>query len=81
MVMHDLKAATRGNRIIYLKDGRIDGELNLDPFGEDNLKEREEAVSKFIKDKNWWLVVNSNREYGDNRYKSKNGVSYLILLL
>ncbi|MBL3643361.1 hypothetical protein JMN23_13475 [Bacillus sp. RHFB] len=81
MVMHDLKAATRGNRIIYLKDGRIDGELNLDSFGEDNLKEREEAVSKFIKDKNWWLVVNSNREYGDNRYKSKNGVSYLILLL
>ncbi|WP_249594335.1 ABC transporter ATP-binding protein [Peribacillus frigoritolerans] len=53
MVTHDLKAATRGNRIIYLKDGRIDGELNLDPFGEDNLKEREEAVYKFLNDKNW----------------------------
>ncbi|CAH0269375.1 Macrolide export ATP-binding/permease protein MacB [Peribacillus sp. Bi134] len=53
MVTHDLKAATRGNRIIYLKDGRIDGELNLDPFGEDNLKEREEDVYKFLNDKNW----------------------------
>ncbi|MCM3738299.1 ABC transporter ATP-binding protein [Bacillus cytotoxicus] len=53
MVTHDIKAATRGNRILYLKDGRIDGELNLDKFGVGNLKEREEIVYKFLKDRNW----------------------------
>lgn len=53
MVTHDLKAATRGNRILYLRDGRIDGELKLDKLGEDSLKEREEVVYKFLNDKNW----------------------------
>ncbi|PFB31337.1 ABC transporter ATP-binding protein [Bacillus cereus] len=53
MVTHDIKAATRGNRIVYLKDGRTDGELSLDKFGVGNLKEREEFVYKFLKDRNW----------------------------
>jgi putative ABC transport system ATP-binding protein len=53
MVTHDLKAATRGNRIIYLKDGKIDGELSLDRFGESNIKVREESVYKFLNSRNW----------------------------
>ncbi len=53
MVTHDLKAAIRGNRIIYLKDGRIDGDLKLDPFCEENAKEREEEVYRFLKEKGW----------------------------
>lgn len=53
MVTHDLKAAIRGNRILYIRDGRIDGELTLPEFGSDNLKEREETVYKFLKAKGW----------------------------
>jgi putative ABC transport system ATP-binding protein len=53
MVTHDLKAALRGNRIIYLKDGRIDGDLNLDEYDESNASEREEIIYKFLKEKGW----------------------------
>jgi len=53
MVTHDLKAAIRGNRIIYLRDGRIDGDLNLEDYEESTAKEREEVVYKFLKEKGW----------------------------
>ncbi len=53
MVTHDLKAALRGNRIIYLKDGRIDGDLKLDNYNEEIASEREETVYKFLKEKGW----------------------------
>lgn len=33
MVTHDMKSARRGNRILYLKDGMITGELNLKNVG------------------------------------------------
>ena len=53
MVTHDLKAAIRGNRIIYLKDGRIDGDLRLEEYNEALVNEREEIVYKFLKEKGW----------------------------
>jgi putative ABC transport system ATP-binding protein len=53
MVTHDLKAAIRGNRIIYLKDGRVDGDLRLEEYEEATSKEREETVYKFLKEKGW----------------------------
>lgn len=53
MVTHDLKAALRGNRILYLKDGRIDGDLQLDEYDENTSTEREEAVYKFLKSRGW----------------------------
>lgn len=53
MVTHDLKAALRGNRIIYLKDGRIDGDLKLDDYNPKTLSDREEIVYKFLKEKGW----------------------------
>ncbi|MBK1813307.1 ABC transporter ATP-binding protein [Clostridium sp. YIM B02505] len=53
MVTHDLKAALRGNRIIYLKDGRIDGELNLERYDKMSASEREEILYKFLKEKGW----------------------------
>ena len=53
MVTHDLKAALRGNRIIYLKDGRIDGDLQLDEYNEEKISEREETVYKFLKSRGW----------------------------
>lgn len=53
MVTHDLKAALRGNRIIYIKDGRIDGDLRLDDYEEANAAQREEVVYKFLRQKGW----------------------------
>lgn len=49
MVTHDLKAAVRGNRIIYIKDGRIDGELELPKYSNSDLEEREQCVYNFLK--------------------------------
>ncbi|QVK17600.1 ABC transporter ATP-binding protein [Mycoplasmatota bacterium] len=53
MVTHDIKAACRGNRILYIKDGKIDGELNLDQFIVDSLEEREKQIFDFIMSKGW----------------------------
>ena len=53
MVTHDLKAALRGNRIIYLKDGRIDGDLRLEDYDEKIASKREEVVYKFLKERGW----------------------------
>lgn len=38
MVTHDIKAAVRANRIIYIEDGRIVGELSLSPYEETERK-------------------------------------------
>lgn len=52
MVTHDKKSALRGNRIIYLKDGKIFGELSLSKY-ERNDKERGELLDKFLKEMGW----------------------------
>ena len=53
MVTHDLKAACRGNRILFLRDGRIDGELNLGIYKKEDEKEREEQLYQFLQERNW----------------------------
>lgn len=53
MVTHDLKAAVRGNRIIYIQDGRIDGELTLSPFRKEEIEEREKMLYGFLKERGW----------------------------
>ncbi|CEP89580.1 ABC transporter [[Clostridium] sordellii] len=53
MVTHDLKAASRASRLIYLKDGRIDGDLDLGKFNEKGLEGREEKIFEFIKSRGW----------------------------
>jgi len=53
MVTHDIKAAIRGNRLLYLEDGKIIGEKNLPKFDESNLKQREEEVSKWLEEMSW----------------------------
>ncbi|MCX4353625.1 MAG: ATP-binding cassette domain-containing protein [Lachnospiraceae bacterium] len=42
MVTHDKKSALRGNRIIYLKDGQIFGECDLEDFpaGDEKRKDK-----------------------------------------
>lgn len=52
MVTHDKKSALRGNRIIYLKDGKIFGELSLNKYAKEDT-ERYELLDKFLKEMGW----------------------------
>lgn len=52
MVTHDLKSALRGNRILYLKDGRIDGECVLGVY-EGESEERKEKLIYFLERMGW----------------------------
>ena len=52
LVTHDKEAALRGNRILYLEDGAIIGELNLPSYaGKD--KSREEKLSAWLEGLGW----------------------------
>ncbi|MBQ8924106.1 MAG: ABC transporter ATP-binding protein [Lachnospiraceae bacterium] len=59
MVTHDIKAALRANRLIYIEDGRIGGELELKPYHElsggdkEELKDREAQVNSWLSSMNW----------------------------
>jgi putative ABC transport system ATP-binding protein len=53
LVTHDLKTAVRGNRIIYLRDGAVFGELELPPFMGDDSAKRMEKVQKFLDEMGW----------------------------
>ena len=63
MVTHTIKAAERGNRIIYLADGVISDEIDLGPYAGDykdesnpNLeiaKERHQKLKNFLQDMGW----------------------------
>lgn len=53
MVTHDIKAAARATRLLYLSDGKIAGDLNLGRYTSENKREREEAIFKFLNERNW----------------------------
>ncbi len=53
MVTHDLRAAARGNRILYLEDGKICDELALEPYNEMEEKQRERDVSQWLSKLCW----------------------------
>ena len=61
MVTHDIKAAIRGNRILYLDDGNIVGELELTQYGEKDKngeilqsnKAREAQVNAWLESLDW----------------------------
>lgn len=53
MVTHDIKCALRANRIIYLKDGIIIGELKQGPFAKSDLNTRESDVLNWLKELGW----------------------------
>ncbi len=52
MVTHDINSALRGNRIIYIKDGEIYGELKLDKFSNDDVN-RKDKLQAFLKEMGW----------------------------
>lgn len=53
MVTHDIKAAVRGNRILYLEDGQILAELSLSSYSPENVKERESRVNEWLSSLRW----------------------------
>lgn len=53
MVTHDLRAAARGNRILYLEDGKVCDELVLEPYNEMEEKQRERDVSGWLSGLRW----------------------------
>ncbi|MDR1017144.1 MAG: ABC transporter ATP-binding protein [Lachnospiraceae bacterium] len=53
MVTHDLKSARRADRIIYLKDGNICGELRLSQYTGENDKKRNETLIGFLEEMGW----------------------------
>lgn len=53
MVTHDLRAAIRGTRILYLEDGRIRDELELPVYNPDDEKERETTVNEWLASFRW----------------------------
>ncbi|SEP61544.1 putative ABC transport system ATP-binding protein [Lachnospiraceae bacterium NE2001] len=61
MVTHDIKAALHGNRILYLDDGNIVGELELSRYGEkdsegnllQDKKAREAQVNAWLESLDW----------------------------
>ena len=47
MVTHDIKSALRGNRILFLKDGSVEGELNLGKYTANDTK-RQDKMMDFL---------------------------------
>lgn len=53
MVTHDMKAALRANRILYLEDGKIIGELSLPQYEPSTEKSRETQVNAWLSSMEW----------------------------
>ncbi len=53
MVTHDVKAAARGSRILYLEDGKIRGETALPDYAKDAAREREAQVNAWLASFSW----------------------------
>lgn len=52
MVTHDKKTALRGNRVLYVRDGKIFGECNLGEFTQED-KNREALLNDFLAEMGW----------------------------
>lgn len=53
MVTHDVESAVRGNRIIYLSDGKILDELDLSNFVQDEVNKRKEKLLNWLNNLAW----------------------------
>jgi putative ABC transport system ATP-binding protein len=53
MVTHDMKTALRGNRILYLRDGVICGDLKLGEYSEHENLKRQERLRTFLAEMGW----------------------------
>ncbi len=53
MVTHDIKAAVRATRLLYLEDGKITGELSLPNYRSEEEKSRETQVNAWLTSLEW----------------------------
>lgn len=53
MVTHDMKTALRGNRILYMKDGTICGEIDLSPYTAEDNSIRNQKLKQFLGEMGW----------------------------
>ncbi|GFZ33046.1 ABC transporter ATP-binding protein [Clostridium zeae] len=54
LVTHDMKVAAKCDRIMYIEDGAIKGEIKLEKFFEENkLKDRERKVNDWLMEMGW----------------------------
>ncbi len=53
MVTHDVRAAIRGNRVLYMEDGKILDELSLPPYSDNSEREREQQVNEWLSALRW----------------------------
>jgi putative ABC transport system ATP-binding protein len=52
MVTHDKKTALRGNRVLYVRDGKIYGECDLGNYTPAD-EEREAKLNRFLTEMGW----------------------------
>lgn len=52
MVTHDINSALRANRVLYLKDGKIEGELDLGKY-EGESESRRHTMKEFLTRQGW----------------------------
>lgn len=53
MVTHDIKAACRADRILFIRDGQIDGDLFLEKYDAGAGPEREQNIFAYLSGKGW----------------------------
>lgn len=53
MVTHDIRAALRGNRILYLEDGKVLDELTMPKYQMDEERRREDRLTEWLSDLQW----------------------------
>ena len=53
MVTHDLRAALRGNRLLYLEDGKIISEKKMPIFMQCDVKDREAQLNEWLASMEW----------------------------
>lgn len=53
MVTHDVRSAARGNRILYMEDGKILDELKMSPYSEIHEKSRQIQLENWLSGLQW----------------------------
>lgn len=53
LVTHDVKVASKCSRVLYIVDGNIKGEYNLEQYDGSHLRERERALNGWLMEMGW----------------------------
>lgn len=53
MVTHDVRAAARANRLLYIEDGKIIGEIKLAAYAKEDEKSRETQINAWLSSLKW----------------------------